>query len=98
MISIAKKFYEEKGIVPFLLKRKLECFERNPDILGEFVDWINTRTYKEKDCVSVAGYTAKTIAQKSPFLDGEGAFMILIELRENYPKAIDKLSAPIVIK
>ena len=35
------------------------------------------------DGAMVEGYSAKTLAQVSVFLDGEAAFVYLIELREN---------------
>lgn len=37
------------------------------------------------------GYSAKTLAQVSVFLDGEAAFVYLIELRENPEKALRQI-------
>jgi len=46
----------------------------------------------------VDGYSAQKLAELSRFLDGEGAFMMLIELRENPEKAIKKISEGITLK
>ena len=37
------------------------------------------------------GYSTKDLAKLSPFLDGEGAFMLLIKLRENPDNAMKKI-------
>lgn len=41
---------------------------------------------------SVEGYTAEKLASMSPYLDGEGAFMLLIELKENPDKAKKRIA------
>lgn len=41
--------------------------------------------------VSEEGYTAKKLAGMSKYLNGEGAFMMLIELRENPEKALAQI-------
>ena len=98
MISVIKEFYERTGIVPFLLKSKIARLEKNPDILAEFVQWIEDGTYQEQNCVAVSGFSAKALAEKSPLLDGEGAFMTLIELRDNPEKAKEMIARHLVIK
>lgn len=40
----------------------------------------------------VEGYSAKNLAQVSVFLDGEAAFVYLIELRENPEKALRQIA------
>lgn len=46
----------------------------------------------ESGCVEVAGYSAKSISEMSRFVNGEGAFMLLIELRENREKALKRIT------
>lgn len=55
--------------------------------MQEFEYWLDPRQYKF-DGVVVEGYSARTLAQVSVFLDGEAAFVYLIELRENPEKSI----------
>ena len=74
----------------------LENFEKHPDIAGEFEYWIANNQYCEGVCVE--GYTAKAIAELSPFMDGEGAFMLLIELSENPDKAKQRIAAGFKLK
>ena len=71
--------------MPFLLKKKMAAFDKHQDIASEFEYWLNNKQYC--DGVSVEGYTARSIAELSPYIDGEGAFQLLIELRENPNKA-----------
>lgn len=98
MISVIKDFYKKAGVVPFLLKSKLARLEKHPDILAEFVQWIENGTYQGENGVAVYGFSAKALAEKSPLLDGEGAFMTLIELRENPEKAKEMIERHLVIK
>lgn len=88
MSEIIKRFYEDKSIPSILLKQKLSKFEENEDIASEFEYWIEKRTYKVEGAIDVEGYTAKSLADSSQYLDGEGAFMMLIELRRNPNKAM----------
>ena len=98
LISVVKEYYENAGIVPALLNSKIGKLERHPDVLEEFAEWIKTGSYKETSCVEVEGYTAKSIAAVSSFLDGEGAFMMLIDLREKPALAKKKLANALVIR
>ena len=92
MREIIKKFYEDNKTPGILLKQKLIKLEQNPDIAEEFGYWIVNRSYETEEPVTVEGYTAKKLSDESKYLDGEGAFMMLIELRENPKKALDQLS------
>ena len=92
MSNIIKKFYEDNKTPGMLLKQKLIKLERNSDIAAEFEYWIENRAYKNEAAVCVENYTAKSLAEQSKYLDGEGAFMMLIELRENPEKAIGQIS------
>ena len=47
---------------------------------------------KTEGAVTVEGYTAKRLAEESQYLNGEGAFMMLIELRENPKKALEQIA------
>ena len=96
--SVVKEYYKKAGIVPALLNSKIGKLERHPDVLEEFAEWIKTGCYKEIDCVEVAGYSAKRLAALTPFLDGEGAFITLIDLREKPVATENKLSKAFVIR
>lgn len=91
MSSIIKSFYENNKIPGILLNQKLAKFEKHADIASEFEYWIENRVYKTDGSV-VEGYTAQALANESQYLDGEGAFMMLIELRENPKSALKKIS------
>jgi hypothetical protein len=91
MSTIIKKFYEENKIPLVLLKQKMRSFEKYPDIAEEFEYWIQHRAYKS-DGITVEGYTAKQISEESQYMNGEGTFMMLIELRENPQKALAKIA------
>ncbi|MBP3804159.1 MAG: hypothetical protein J6I76_09715 [Oribacterium sp.] len=92
MSAVIKKFYEDNKIPGILLKKKLESFDKNPDIAAEFEYWIEHKTYKEAGAVSVEGYTAKKLSEESEYLNGEGAFAMLVELRENPKKALAQIA------
>lgn len=89
---IIEEYYKQSNVLPLLLKKKLSMFERNKDIASEFELWIQTGKYVENNCVKVEGYTAKSLSELSHYVDGEAAFTLLIELRENPTKALDRIS------
>jgi hypothetical protein len=91
MNEVIEKFYEENAIPAVLLKQKTAKLEKHSDIAMEFTYWIENKAYKSNG-VSVEGYTARKLAEESPYMDGEGAFMMLIELRENPKKALKRIS------
>lgn len=92
MSTIIENFYRDNKIPEVLLKQKLTKFEQNPDISKEFEFWIQNRQYKTEEAVSIEGYTAKKLSEISEYLDGEGAFIILMELRENPNKALERIA------
>lgn len=96
MNKVIEQYYKDAHIMPLLLKKKMAAFEKHPDIAGEFEYWIINKQYC--DGVTVEGYTAKRIAELSPYMDGEGAFILLIELRENPPKAKERIGTGFKIK
>lgn len=91
MSEIINQFYEENRIPKPVLDQKLKKFDKHKDIVAEFETWIKERTYKTEGAVTVEGYTAKKLAELSAYLNGDGAFMLLIELRENPKKAHERL-------
>lgn len=90
MSEIVESYYREANVMPFLLKQKTEKLQRNEDILKEFEYWIEHGTYLPNG-VSVEGYTAQSLAKLSEYIDGEAAFMLLIELREAPEKALHRI-------
>ena len=92
MNEVIKRFYEDKKIPAPIMKSKFEKLDKYPDVASEFEHWIKTGSYKEEDPLTVEGYTACRLASESKYLEGEGAFMMLIELRENPKKALNSIS------
>lgn len=93
MFDVIKKYYSDFGNI----ENKLEKLARNSDIMDEFRYWIENHTYVTPG-VEVEGYSAKSISKLSRYLDGEGAFMLLIELRENPDKAKKRIKDGFVMK
>lgn len=85
MSVIVKEYYEKAHVQPFFIEQKMKKLDKHPDICMEFEEWISTKKFVDK--VVVDGYTASAIAEMSPNVAGEGAFMMLIELRENPARA-----------
>ncbi len=98
MKAIVENYYKQAGIMPLLLKSKMSKLEKHPDIMAEFVHWIDHLAYKETGCVCIEGYTAKMLSELSEFTDGEAAFMLLIELREAPDRALRRIKAGFTIK
>lgn len=91
MSEIINQFYEENKMPKPVLAQKLKKFDKHKDIAAEFEIWIKERTYKTEGAVTVEGYTAKKLVELSEYLNGDGAFMLLIELRENPKKAHERI-------
>lgn len=98
MSPVVEEYYKKANTPAFLLKQKTAKLERNSDIQSEFEYWIKNHEYKSTDCVTVEGYTASSLAALSSYLVGEGAFMMLIELREKPERAKAKISDGFKIK
>ena len=90
MKNTIESYYVNTGINPFLLKQKLAKFSRNPDLQSEFAYWIANGSFSEP-AISIEGYTAAKLASLSPYLNGEGAYMLMIELRESPKTALRKI-------
>ena len=90
MSDLIKEFYKNAGTLPALLARKTACFERNPDIAQEFEYWITNKRFKSGG-IEEQGYSAEKLASISEYLNGEGAFALLVELRENPDRALKRI-------
>lgn len=98
MSKIIEEYYAKVKVMPLLLKSKMVKLSKHSDIAAEFEYWLTEKQYKEKNCVVVEGYSAKKLSELSTYLDGEGAFMLLIELRENPKNALEKIANGFKIK
>ena len=91
MSQSIKEYYSKTKLDKRLVDKKLELLEKHKDIMLEFEYWLETRQYKPNG-VLVEGYSAKDLSQISIFLDGEAAFVFLIELRENPERALNQIA------
>ena len=98
MNNVIEEYYKQANVMPFILNQKMSKLQRNTDIQKEFEYWIQHKDYKKDVCVSVNGYTAEKLAALSEYMDGEGSFMLLIELRESPDKALSRISNGFKIK
>lgn len=89
--KLNKKYIEENTNQYHIEDKKKDLDEAKGKMFSD-LNWITEKQYKEKNCVVVEGYSAKRLSELSKFLDGEGAFMFLIELRENPKNALEKIA------
>lgn len=92
MNAVLKKYYEKNKVPGMLLEKKMAKFDNNPDIASEFAYWIENKEYKTDGALCIEGHTAKSLSEVSQYLEGEGAFMMLIELRENPERALSQIA------
>ncbi len=97
-MNIIRNYYEKTGVPEIMINKKVASFEKNPDIAKEFEHWILTKEYIIEGCVSVENYTAEKISELSEYIDGEGAFSLLIQLRENPQKALNRIKEGFVMR
>lgn len=97
MSKIIENYYKQANVMPLLLKQKMSKLQRNADIMKEFEYWIEHKAYLQKG-ISINGYTAKSLSEVSKYVDGEAAFMLLIELREEPAKALQRIKSGFKIK
>ena len=90
MSEIIREFYKKNGFPEKLIEQKVRSFCKHPDIAEEFEEWIRTGKFCENDAVEIAGYTAKKLSMIK-YLNGDGAFTVLIELREDYQHTMEQL-------
>ena len=88
-----REYYKQTHTLQNLVEQKIIKFEKHPDIMQEFEQWILNKQYKIEGAVSVLGYTAKELAEISTYLKGEGAFILLMELSDNPVKAKKRISS-----
>ena len=98
MLRTIEEYYKGVGVNPLLLKKKLVKLEKNPDIAEEFAYWIEHKEFQTKNCILIEGYSAKDLADKSNFLCGEGAFMLMIELRDDPERAKQRIAEGFTLK
>ncbi len=91
MNDVIEKFYKDNDIMPLLLEQKLRLFGKNRDIAEEFEYWIQTGKYVSNNPVIIEGYTAAKLAEEVENLEGEGAFIVLTELRDDPQRAMNKI-------
>ena len=97
MSRLIEEYYKQAAVMPLLLKQKMTKLRRNGDIQKEFEYWIEHKDYMQNG-VSIEGYTAKKLSELSDYIDGEAAFMLLIELREAPDKALQRIRNGFKIK
>lgn len=93
MSKVIREYYEKTHTLQSLVEQKIIKFEKHPDIMQEFEQWILNKQYKTEGAVSILGYTAKKLSEISPYLKGEGAFILLMELRDDPEKAKRRISS-----
>lgn len=98
MSKIIEEYLKTANTNSVLIKRKLSKYQKHTDINNEFEYWLENKSYISENPVTVCGYTAKDISKLSPYLDGEGAFNMLIGLRENPERTKQQLNAEFKIK
>lgn len=91
-MNIIREYYEKTNLPDMMIDRNVALFDKHPDIKKEFEHWIRTGEYAVDHAASAENYTAKALSELSEFLDGEGAFSMLIQLRETPEKALKKIS------
>ncbi|MCD8020323.1 MAG: hypothetical protein LUF92_12315 [Clostridiales bacterium] len=91
MSKIIGDYYAKAPMLPLLVQQKIERFNRNPDIAAEFEDWIVNKAYRKNNAVMIQGYTAEKLAAISEYMNGEAAFITLINLREQPEKTLKKI-------
>lgn len=97
-MEIIEKYLEKVHLPEIIMKKKMASYKKHLDIAKEFEYWIVHKQYFRDNCVEIEGYTAEKLAKLSEFLNGEGAFGLLIELREDSGKALKKISRGFKIK
>lgn len=91
MSEIIENYYRKTKLEDFQIKSKLDMLDRHSDIKSELEYWLLNKAYKQ-DGIVVEDFSAENLAAKSKYLNGEGAFMMLIQLREK-PDVAKKLIA-----
>lgn len=93
MNKTIEEYYSQAHMLPLLVKQKLRRFNQNPDIAEEFESWILNKAYRKSGAIVVQGYTAEKIAAISEYMDGEAAFITLMDLREHPEETMKQLES-----
>lgn len=96
-MSIIREYYERIGLPSILIDGDIAAFDKHPDIKREFEHWLETREYIVDNCTVVENYTAKSVAEEFPVLDGEGAFRLLVQLRDEPEEAHEFINSGFII-
>ncbi len=97
-MSMIRDYYEQIGLPSILIERETTAFDKHPDIKREFEHWLESKEYITQNCADVENYTAKSIAEKFPVLDGEGAFRLLVQLRDEPEEAHERINRGFIIR
>ena len=90
-MDIIRAYYKKTNLMDLLIEKKIDIFKKHPDIAKEFEYWIINNSYITENAVNVQNYTAEKLSKLSEFLDGESAFMYLINLREEPEKTLERI-------
>lgn len=97
-MEIIREYLMKANVPEVILNKKMTSYGKHLDIAKEFENWILTKKYADKNCVKVENYSAKDLAKLSEFLDGEGAFSMLIQLREKPNQALRKIKEGFLLR
>lgn len=98
MSKITTYFIENKKMTPVVAEVLAKSLEKYDDIKGEFIHWIDTNSFECDNSIEVGGYTAGTIHEMAPHLDGAGVYNFMVTLREKPEKAREYIESGFPIK
>lgn len=82
MEQIKNYLVNERNQKPEVAAKILSPFAKHDDIRTELKNWIEQREYTQDNPLIIEEYTAKTISELAPFMDGVGVYNFMITLRE----------------
>lgn len=97
MSEIIENYYRKTKLEDFQIKSKMDLLDKHNDIKAELEYWIQNQCYKQ-DGIVVEGFSAESLAKESKLLDGEGAFIMLIKLRERPEVAKRQIANGFIMK
>ena len=92
MSDAIRNFYDQYKLPKPVVEQNVIKFEKHEDIAREFEYWLQTGEFMTEGVVTIEGYTAQKLAETSEYLKGDGAFVMLIELRENPQRALKRIA------
>ena len=87
MSQITAYFIQKEGVTPVVAAILAKSLEKYDDIKNEFIYWIENNSFEGENPLTINGYTAKSIHELAPQLDGAGVFNFMVTLRDNPEKA-----------